>query len=308
MKILLVETAPIKTNNGVSVHIRNAIIINNYFIEKGYDCRLVSTEEEIVDTHEQFDFIIYIYATFYFPFQRFIELMDNQSNCKIGWLTNDFELFANDFLRDRIDFMIASFEEWGVKTAHKHSHYLMTNLNSLISMERNKEIYKKYDVCYYGTYRKYRDKYFEKYLHGDLIASITKKNLKKFRFLNCSCYVTDKFAWIEGKETLNLFRSSLYIEDTKTHKLFCYMANRFFESLYCNCAVFFDESCNETIKKDVYQIDEYFIIDGYDELMDKAKNLNTQKVNEFLEINTRIALEQKAKTLSDIENFLLNLC
>jgi hypothetical protein len=307
MKILLVETSPIRLNIDVTVHVRNAVVIENYLKSKGHDCHLISLEDEIVDVHEQFDFIVFFSATFYFPFQRFVQLMDNQKHCKIGWITNEFELFANDFLKGRMDFIIANFEEWGVKKAHTHNQFLMTNLNALIAQERNGDLYKKYDMCYYGTYRKYRDRYFEKYFQENFILSTSRKNLKKFRLLNCDCLVTDKFSWIAGRETLNLFRSTLYIEDIKTHKLFNYMANRFFESLYCNSAVFFDTSCKNTIEKDVYEIDDYFIVDGYEELMNKSRNINQKKLNSFLSVNSKIALQEKEKTLKSIEEFLLNL-
>ena len=306
MNILIVETSPINKNANVTVHIRNAMTLTAY-LKQSHNCRLVSREEDIEDVNEQFDYIIYISATFYFQCQRYVQLMDNQKNCKIGWLTNEFELFANDFLRNRIDFIIANFEEWGVKSAHKHNKFLMTNLNALSVRMPFPPTEKKYDVCYYGTYRKYRIPYFKKYFVEDMVLSTSSKNIKKFQILGCNCWLVDgTFSWAVGEETLNLFRASLYIEDTKTHKLFNHLANRFFEGLYCNCAVFFDKSCRNSIKKDVFQIPETFIVDSYDELMDKVQNMDQQEVDNFIQVNSKIAMEAKEGMLKEIEKFLLD--
>jgi hypothetical protein len=306
MKILLVETSPISKNNDVCVHARNSIILSEH-LNQYHDCRLVSSEEEILDVEEQFDYIIYISATFYFKHLRFEELMNNQKNCKIGWITNEFELFANDFLKNRMDFIIANFEEWGVKAAHKHNKFLMTNLNALQARLPNLVIDKHHDVCYYGTYRKYREPYFRKYLTKDMVLSTSGKNIKKFQLLGCDCLLTDKFSWEKGQETLNLFHATLGIEDTKTHKLFNYLPNRWFESLYCNCAIFFDKTCQNSINKDVYNIDKWFIIDSYDELINKVNELKAgRSIEDHICFNTIIALREKDRTLLEIEEFLVN--
>jgi hypothetical protein len=305
MKLLLVETSNIKNENNVIVHVRNTIELNNYLSQK-YDCRIASTVEDIPDLHEQFDFIIFISASFHFPYQKFDQLVQNQKNCKVGWLTNEFELFMNDFLKNKTDFLIANFEEWGVKKAHTHNKFLMTNLNALMAKPRNELCKKKYGVCYYGTYRKYREPYFNKYFKDQLILSTSSKNVKKFKLLGCESLLADRFNWGRYKETLNLFKASLYIEDTKTHELFNYMANRFFESLFCNCALFFDVSCMNSIKKDAYTVEDYFIVEDYEELIGKVNNIDKGKLERFLNVNTIIALEQKQKSLREIENFLLN--
>jgi hypothetical protein len=306
MRILLVETSPLSKNNDVCVHARNSVILADYLKQK-HDCRLVSSEEEILDVEEQFDFIIFVSATFYFKYEKFLILMKNQKGCKIGWITNEFELFMQDFLKQYgVDFIIANFEEWGVKKAHTYTKYLMTNLNALQARPRNPMCQKTYDICYLGTYRKYRETYFKKYLIKDMILSTSGKNIKKFQLLGCDCWLTDKFSWKEGEETLNLFKASLYIEDSKTHKLYNFLANRLYESLYCNCMVLFDKSCINTIKRSGYLIDDYFIIDSYYEINDKIKNIDPQLLEDFLIINTNRALEDKIKTLNEIDTFLLN--
>jgi hypothetical protein len=159
---------------------------------------------------------------------------------------------------------------------------------------------------YNATFIKYREKYFKKYLIKEMILTTSPKNIKKFQLIDCDCWYTNRFSWESAKETLNIFKSSLYIEDTKTHTLFNYMANRFFEGLFCNCAVFFDRSCINTIKKDRYVIPKDFMIDSYEELMDKTQNIDPALVDNFLTTNTVYALDEKAKCLHQIEQFLLN--
>jgi hypothetical protein len=235
-------------------------------------------------------------------YQKFERLMDNQKNCQIGWITNEFELFVNDFVKKRMTFMINNFDK-----ADRHDQLLTTNLNTLIAKDRNPPHNKKYDICYYGTWRKYRVKYFQKYFDDRMVVSTSIKNAKKFMDVGTDFSITDKFSWESGRETLNLFKASLYIEDTKTHQWFNHMANRLFEGLFCNTPLFFDESCANTIKKDKYEIDDYFLVSGPADLYAKVDHLDMAKVETFLERNTQIALIDKQKTLSDIQLFLESL-
>jgi hypothetical protein len=277
-------------------------------MKRGHDCSLISTDDELKDTHVQYDFIMFVSATFYFQFERFVELMDNQTNCKIGWITNEHDLFMQDFLKKYgVDFIIANFEESGVKKAHRsYEKFLMVNLNTLIAKPRNPWYLKKHDLIYYGTYRKWRDDYFKKYLVDDMILSTSSKNVKKYLISGCDCLLTDRLNWKHGQETLNLFKASLYIEDNVNHKLYNHLANRWYESLSCNCMMFFDKSCENTIKRSGYQINDYFMVDSYEEIVDKIDNVDVDMLDHHFIINTDLALTEKSRTLSDIEQFLLN--
>jgi glycosyltransferase involved in cell wall biosynthesis len=308
MKILLVETSPVSKSNAVCVHARNSTILIDYLKQQGHDCRLVWNDEGIPDPTEQFDYMCFVSATFYFKFDRFVHLIKSQKNCKIGWLTNEHDLFQQDFLKQLgVDFIITNFEEWGIKQAHRtYKKFLMVNINTLIAKPRNEPIEKQYDIIYYGTHRKWRVKYFQKYLIKDMMLSTSGKNVKKFLLDGCDCWLTDRLNWTPYEETLNQFRASLYCEDTINHKLYNHLANRMYESLFCNCMVLFDKSCINTIKRSGYYIDDYFLIDSYDEIADKIKNVDPKLLEEFLTINTKIALEDKQKCLTQIEQFLLN--
>jgi hypothetical protein len=276
-------------------------------LKRTHDCTIADFNS-VIDPKKQYDIILYSSASIYNNHEKFNELMDNQKNCQIGWITNEFELFANDFVKRRMTFMITNFEESGIKRAHRHDQLLVTNLNTLIAKPRNPLCEKKYKVCYYGTWRKYRQEYFKKYFKDDMIVSTSQRNFRKFEGLDRDFNVTDKFSWEQGQETLNLFEASLYIEDSKTHDCFNYLANRFYEALFCNTAVFFDKSCQNTIDKSVkYKINKYFVVDSLDELNTKLETLDPKMLLSFLSYNTQVALKEKQETLNDIESFLLEL-
>lgn len=306
LKVLIVETGRVSDNSTVA-HIRNAIELNKRLNEcPDIYCELVDLTEDF-QTIKQYDIILFSYAGMGCKFDNIERVIEVQESCRVGWITNEFELFANDFVKKRMDFMITNFEEHGIKKAHTYKDLLMVNLNTLIFKGVNPVTEKKYDTCYFGTYRKYREGYFQKYFKEGMILSTTKKNFKRFVDLDLSCKVTDKFHTVSGEETLNLFKSTLYIEDTKTHDCFNFMANRFYEALQCNTALFFDKSCVNTIQKDKYLIDDYFLVDSYEDLIEKTNNLDKVKLQEYTYTNSRIAMEEKEVVIKSIVSFLKNL-
>ena len=306
INVLIVETANVSKNTTIA-HVRNSIQLNKVLNGSGmFFSELVDLNTDI-NPQIRRDIILFSYAGLGCDFSKIDEVISHQPDAKIGWITNEFELFANGYVKDHMTFMINNFEESGIKKAHRHDQLLTTNLNTLMYDKPNPLVDKKYDICYYGTYRKYRESYFQKYMKAGVILSSSKKNWKKFQDLDLDCNVCDKFSWTPQEETLNLFKASLYIEDTKTHNCFNYMANRFFEALICNTALFFDRSCINTIKKDIYYIDDYFIVDSYEELRGKVRNLDMDLVNTFLKTNRRIADRAKRTTEVDIIQFLKEL-
>ena len=305
-KILLIETSKLSLGSTVA-HVRNSIILSKELSSyPDIECRLTDLTEE-VDTHEQYDVILFSYATARADYSKVEKLLDNQRACRVGWITNEFELFANQFVKERMTFIINNFAEAAIKKAHTYTDLLTVNLNTLIMRESSPTKGKTHLTCYYGTYRKYREAYLRKYLHGDMILSASKKNWRRFQDLELDCWVTDKFSWEEGAESLRDFKSTLYIEDTKTHQNFNYMANRFFEGLYCNTALFFDRSCQRTIDLDCYDIPDFFVIDSLDELMEKSEALTYHQIESFTKDNAKIALDKKQETIRDIAYFLKNI-
>ena len=152
------------------------------------------------------------------------------------------------------------------------------NLNLLIAKKPNQLSQKKYDCIYYGRWREDRAKYFKKYIQNGMYLSTSTKNMKKFKHAGCNPKYLDTISWEERKETLNLFRYSLYIEDEYTHKVFNNLANRWYEAGFCNNVVFFDVNCWNTIRKSEIayfeeQIKDY-IISSHEELQAKIEYCN----------------------------------
>lgn len=290
--ILIVSTIPIVKNNSSTVINRNC-----YEISKYLKCDYVSSGETI--KLKQYDLIIFAYSSFYFQFKPFMTLLEAQKNCKVGWITNEYNITPNGCFKDKIEFTISNFENT------KYPNNLSINLNTLIYMGRNPEVKKKYNAVYYGTYRTGREKYFIKYLQDEVMLSTSEKNKKKFKVLGCNPTYISKFNFLKKQETLNLFEKSLYIEDEKTHTLYNYLANRFYEAINCNALPLFDRSCENTIKKSGYYIPDEFIIDSIEDL--KNRKIDPTLREQFLIVNDQIALKERAETLSRIKDFLLNL-
>ena len=183
------------------------------------------------------------------------------------------------------------------------------NLNLIIAKQANQLIAKKYDCIYYGRWREDRADYFKKYIQDGLYLSTSTKNMKKFKHEGCNPKYLDTISWEDKKETLNLFRYSLYIEDKYTHKVFNNLANRWYEAGFCNNVVFFDVNCWNTIRKSeigIYeeQIKNYIVTDKFDLKekinecnLDFEKHLEIQKNWRKNELNLRHKMIDELKQI-----------
>jgi hypothetical protein len=155
-------------------------------------------------------------------------------------------------------------------------NYLNTNL--LIARQPNSLTAKKYDCIYYSRHRADRMKYCAEYLQGDIYLSTHPKNHKHFYHAGCRPKTIKHIDWTQGKETLNQFRYSLYMEDVYTHSVFNNLANRWYEAGFCNNVVFFDVNCWNTILKSEIgyfadQIKDY-VVSTHSELIERIKHCN----------------------------------
>ena len=298
MKTLLINSTKL-SDNTITAHSRNAIILS-----KELGIKLISTKEEIealnVNNYKKF----IVSGSGFYPETAAIEKeIRKNENATLIWLNNEYSTSPNsEYARLMKD--IESFSISNIKTKYNG---LITNLNTLIYNTPNPVINKKYDCIYYGTYRPGRRLYFQKYLQDNFIyLSSSAKNIKKYKFLaGTDAIWCDKLNWEKGKESLNLFKYSLYIEDEHTHKNYNYLANRFYECLMCNVVQFFDINCKNTIEQSGIEFDNYFYVSNLEELKEKIKNDNFEKSLEFQKKWNEQAKKERENVIKVIKEILV---
>ena len=250
----------------IDAYFRNTLIISDY-LEATF---LYNENEYNKHLETKFDAILIFYSNYYSPVKQMKQIADNNNEARFFWILNEYAISANyTFLKDKNVIHIKNWEEEGE---------IMLNLNLLFSKKPNEVKDKPYDCVYYGTFRTDRAEYCKEYLKEDLCLSTTSKNFKKYRHIGCTAKLIKKLSWEENKETLNLFKYQLYIEDKYTHKVFNNLANRYYEAGFCNNVVFFDVNCRNTINKSELnyykeQVEDY-IVESYEDLQSKIKECN----------------------------------
>lgn len=247
-------------NNPIAVSYRNAKILAN---DLGADILMNKTDKL---KYLDYDVIILPYFNRYTDYNTLRRLVKpNQSR----WLLRSEYEGVNSIFKEFKPYQeICNFENG--------TNYLNTNL--LISRQPNQLSAKKYDCIYYSRYRADRMIYCKEYLQGNIYLSTHPKNHKHFFHAGCRPKLIKHIDWTPKKETLNLFKYSLYIEDTYTHSVFNNLANRWYEAGFCNNVVFFDINCWNTIRKSEIayfekQIKNY-IVTSYKDLQAKIEYCN----------------------------------
>lgn len=261
MKNVLIYCRQIQAvNNPIAVSYRNAEILAN---ELGADL-LMYKDDRI--QNKEYDVIILPYFNRYTDYVTLRKLVTK--NQKRFLMRSEYEGVNAIFKEFNPYSEICNFQGG--------ENFINTNL--LIAREPNQLTKKKYDCIYYSRHRADRMKYCKEYLQGNIYLSTHPKNHKHFFHAGCKPKLIKHIDWAPTKETLNLFRYSLYIEDVYTHSVFNNLANRWYEAGFCNNVVFFDVNCWNTIRKSEIayfeeQIKDY-IVSNHSELMEKIKYCN----------------------------------
>ena len=290
----------------IDAHLRNSMELSKYL-----KCDLLLVESDFLSALDTtYDILILSYGSGYAPFNLIAELFKRNKKAKKFWLTNEYNLVPITSIMKYEHSIIGNFEK---QPYNKNVlNFYSLNLNLLLSKPPNELNDKKYDCIYYGTFRVYRSKYFTEYLQNKIYLSTSSKNFKKFKHIGCNPKYINKLNWIEGKETLNLFKYQLYIEDDRTHENFNNLANRYYEAGFCNNVVFFDVNCRNTINKSElsYYKDqvENYIVKSYKDLQNKIKECN-KDFNKHLAIQKGWRLKEsflRKTMLQDIEKIIKN--
>lgn len=248
MRIALLD---VKKATGLNSKFTAVNVRNLFLIKNELKCDLFLFEKDLL-TKTKYDVIIFGFNSIHTETVLTQKFITNNPDARYFVLCGEYE--QTDCINIRYvnrRFSVIQNYEGGSKMGLKHlqlkTHIL--NLNLLISKQPNNLSTKKYDCIYYGRWREDRGIYFKRYIQGGLYLSTSTKNMKKFKHEGCNPKYLDTINWTDLKETLNLFRYSLYIEDVYTHKVFNNLANRWYEAGFCNVVVFFDINCWNTIRK-----------------------------------------------------------
>jgi hypothetical protein len=292
MKRVLIYCRQIQAvNNPIAVSYRNAEILAH---ELG--AKLLMYKDDKLKENE-YDVIILTYFNRYTDYKTLKSLIRN--NQKRILIRTEYEKVIVSMKEFKPYYEICNFQGG--------QNFLNTNL--LIARQPNTLTEKKYDCIYYSRYRADRIKYCKEYLKGNIYLSTHPKNHKHFYHAGCRPKLIKHIDWTQGKETLNLFRYSLYIEDAYTHSVFNNLANRWYEAGFCNNVVFFDKNCMNTILKSeiatyVDQVKDY-IVGSHAELTEKiaecnkdfSRHLSIQKTWRINEMQLRSEMIKKIKEI-----------
>jgi hypothetical protein len=308
MEIAIIEIYPNKKldkKKAIDAHLRNSIILSKYL-----KADLLCIEKDFIKSlNKKYNVLILAYASHYAPFKLINKLVNNNKKAKKIVLSNEYNM-ASSIGGFKPYEIISNYIKLSNNKSVIKQHIL--NLNLLFAKNSNKLINKKYNCIYYGTFRANRNIYFKKYIKENIYLSTSKKNFKKYKHIGCNPKFINKLNWEEKKETLNLFKYSLYIEDINTHKNFNNLANRWYEAGFCNNVVFFDVNCLNTIRKS--EISEYeeqikfYIVSSYEELEEKIKECNKDFIK-HLEVQKswrKNELQLREKMLEDLKNIIYN--
>lgn len=314
MRIALIDikgddAREIKTNS--SVNIRNMVSIS-----KAIDAKFYYNTAMLDNT--KFDIVIFGFGSISSEINKTSDFIARSGAKKVFWLVGDYEQSMNPALYysckktglkfDTIQNFDLNAKKFGDKNNKKH----FININLLVSKKPNQLTQKKYDCIYYGRWREGRADYFKKYMQEGMYLSTSTKNMKQFKHAGCKPKYLDKISWTDKKETLNLFKYSLYIEDKYTHKIFNNLANRWYEAGFCNNVVFFDANCINTILKSEIgyykeQIENYIVKD-YKDLQSKIAECN-KDFEKHLAIQKGWRMNEallKKLMLEELENIIYN--
>jgi len=301
LKTLLINSSKIAKNPSTA-YTRLSIEISSI---SGHE--LVGTIEEchILDRNKYNRFII-IGSAFYNKTAEIEAWIRSGEVDDITWINNEYNVSPNSEYARMIKEFNSTVISNCVEKANKVKGYTtfnLLNLNVLLMQSRQKCIKKQYDLIYYGTYRLGRRAYLQKYFNDSpFMLSSTKRNIRKFyQLMGCTCNYCDKLDWTKNRESLNLFRYSLYIEDEYTHTHYNHLANRFYEAIMCNCVQFFDKSCINTLSQSGYEVPDFYWVSDKEELIDKIKDLDFKKaLKEQSELFLLPAIQEKKQVEQEL--------
>lgn len=279
MRILIIDSHK-GTNAGIpqNLHWKNSKILAEYL-----NADLLWSFPSCNDIiHRDYDIIIFVHASHYaYTDYKWLEF---SPNAKLFYITNEYNLGEPRTLwmaakAGRKYTVIANHPHQISKVVMKYvDEWNIVNINSLIfGMNKQQggltsfleDPHTSASGCiYYGSFRKDRSKYFNKYLDENIIVSTHSKNENKFREAGVTSVIQKRIDW--NNTGLFQFKYSLYIEDEITHTNYNHLANRFYEALNYGCIPIFSEESRQTVEQSGYEVSEQYFITNSSELKNKT--------------------------------------
>jgi hypothetical protein len=260
---------------------------------------------------QQWDVILSVYSSWYVHVDGVREILGNQSDCLVGFLSTEYDLRPHGVYEPWDFFCTNHIEENYRHKTKKYQDYRMLNLNAVIADEYrpSRLVERSQGILYYGRYRAGRARYCSRYFDSRLAVSTSKKNVSKFSGDGCAPRWYQPIDWSPGRETLRSFYCSLYLEDEATHTIYSHLGARFYEALLCGTVPLFDVSCMHTIDRSGYEIPSEWIVRTVDEL-----HVRVQEIREDWERHSAIvarlsqqAAQERDQVLDDLGEYLEHL-
>lgn len=313
MKFLIIDSHKGTESIPQNLHWINADCIRNHLRSIGHEVDLIwsypSANNSITDGY---DCIIFNHASRYSYISD--EYISKNSSAKLFYITNEYNLGEPLILwshakNNGIQFdVIANHEMSASKVVKKYvKNWHIVNLNTLVLKDIPKTndhdffTFEKTNCIYYGSFRSDRKKYFQKYFTGQIVVSTHAKNREKFESVGVTGPFTGRLDWSVNE--LNMYKTSLYIEDESTHTNYNFLANRFYEALNYDVFPLFDITCKSTLDKSGYKIPDYALVDNPEQVMYITKNLPKEHVD-VLSSWRKQAVQEKNTVLQHITNLV----
>lgn len=302
-KTLLIDTSPIPDNPTTS-HCRTI-----QEISRKLHLPLISTSEDLKALNPgDFSKFVVMGSAFYPKTAEIESFIRKATSPHIYWLNNEHSCSPNSeyarLIKDYPSTVVSNLVERGNKVKG-YDKFVLLNLNCLLMQDQRPLTVKKHDLLYYGTYRPGRRIYFQKYFSDadDFILSSKTKNLRKFHQLaGCNCRFADSPDWTPMRESFNLVRYTIYLEDEIMHQNFNHLSNRFYEALYCNVVQFFDASVRNTVETHgLFHVPEKYYVNSKNELRQKINRFNLNECLTDQSVWIETALQEKKQVLNTLK-------
>jgi hypothetical protein len=137
-------------------------------------------------------------------------------------------------------------------------------------------------LLYYGSMRKDREKYFDRYFASPVVSTFfscpTSKAAERYPFLTHETKIESLMDYLSS------FGLGLYLEDRKSHTEFHSPANRFYEMLSAGLPIVFQPECQRMMEKAGFDVSPFILWSPAEAvgMIERREEILTQQREEWL--------------------------